>query len=49
VLVKGADYKRKQDVVGWQIVERYGGRVERVALVKGRSTTNLIRKVRGTA
>ncbi|MCC6680575.1 MAG: D-glycero-beta-D-manno-heptose 1-phosphate adenylyltransferase [Phycisphaeraceae bacterium] len=47
VLVKGADYKRKQDVVGWQIVEGYGGRIERVGLIEGLSTTNIIRKVRG--
>ena len=44
VLTKGADYKRKQDVVGWDIVEKYGGRVERLELVAGRSTTNLIEK-----
>jgi len=47
VLVKGADYKSKEDVVGWDIVEQYGGRVERVGLVKGLSTTNIIRKVKG--
>lgn len=47
VLVKGADYKSKEDVVGWDIVEKYGGRVERVGLVKGLSTTNIIRKIQG--
>lgn len=47
VLTKGSDYKRKQDVVGWQWVERNGGRVELIDLVKGRSTTKLLRKVSG--
>ena len=44
VLVKGADYRRDQ-VVGGNLVESYGGRVELVKLVKGRSTTNIIRKI----
>jgi D-beta-D-heptose 7-phosphate kinase/D-beta-D-heptose 1-phosphate adenosyltransferase len=48
VLVKGADYAKDQ-VVGWEIVESYGGRVELVDLVKGRSTTNIIRKISGGA
>jgi D-beta-D-heptose 7-phosphate kinase/D-beta-D-heptose 1-phosphate adenosyltransferase len=43
-LVKGADYTRKQ-VVGWNVVEKHGGRVVLVDLVKGRSTTNIIRKI----
>jgi D-beta-D-heptose 7-phosphate kinase/D-beta-D-heptose 1-phosphate adenosyltransferase len=46
VLVKGADYKSKREVVGWDIVESNGGRVERVSLIEGRSTTNIIRKMR---
>ena len=44
VLCKGADYKRKQDVVGWEQVESWGGRVVLVELVQGRSTTGLIRR-----
>ncbi|MCK6471467.1 MAG: D-glycero-beta-D-manno-heptose 1-phosphate adenylyltransferase [Planctomycetes bacterium] len=44
VLCKGADYKRKQDVVGWREVERWGGKVVRVPIVQGRSTTNLIKR-----
>lgn len=44
VLAKGADYRRSQ-VVGGDLVESYGGRVELVKLVKGRSTTNIIRKI----
>ena len=47
VLVKGADYAKKQ-VVGWEFVESYGGRVELVDLVEGRSTTNIIRKISGS-
>ena len=44
VLVKGGDYKH-DEVVGHEIVEAYGGRVELVPVVRGRSTTNIIRKV----
>ncbi len=46
VLVKGADYKKSQ-VVGADIVERRGGEVALVPLVEGRSTTNIIGKIRG--
>lgn len=46
VLVKGADYKSKKDIVGWEVVESYGGKVQRVGMVEGCSTTNIIRKVR---
>jgi D-beta-D-heptose 7-phosphate kinase/D-beta-D-heptose 1-phosphate adenosyltransferase len=47
VLCKGADYKRKQDVVGWDFVESYGGRVELIPLVEGRSTSNILKKLNG--
>ncbi len=46
VLVKGADYT-KDKVVGAEIVESYGGRVELVELVAGKSTTGTIAKMRG--
>ncbi len=46
VLVKGGDYTHKQ-VVGYDIVEAYGGQVLRVPPVKGRSTTNMIAKIAG--
>jgi D-beta-D-heptose 7-phosphate kinase / D-beta-D-heptose 1-phosphate adenosyltransferase len=46
VLVKGGDYK-KSEVVGGDFVESYGGKVELVPVVKGRSTTNIIRKMQG--
>jgi D-beta-D-heptose 7-phosphate kinase/D-beta-D-heptose 1-phosphate adenosyltransferase len=45
VLVKGADY-RKDDVVGAQFVESYGGRVHLAGLKDGFSTTNIIERMR---
>jgi D-glycero-beta-D-manno-heptose 1-phosphate adenylyltransferase len=44
VLVKGADYKITE-IVGAEFVKSYGGAVRRIKLAKGRSTTNLIRKM----
>ncbi len=44
VLVKGADW-RLNSIVGGDFVRSYGGRVKAVSLVKGRSTSNLIRKI----
>jgi D-beta-D-heptose 7-phosphate kinase / D-beta-D-heptose 1-phosphate adenosyltransferase len=44
VLVKGADYK-KEDVVGWEIVEKRGGHVALAPLIDGRSSTNLIQRI----
>ena len=46
VLVKGADYA-PDAIVGAAEVEGWGGRVVRVPLVKDKSTTNLLRKLRG--
>lgn len=48
VLVKGADYGPGQ-IVGADVVEARGGRVVRVPLEAGFSTTGLIAKVRGGA
>ena len=45
VLVKGADYS-KEEVVGAQFVEAYGGRVHLAHLHHGHSTTNLIDRMR---
>ncbi|HMA45053.1 MAG TPA: D-glycero-beta-D-manno-heptose 1-phosphate adenylyltransferase [Gemmatimonadales bacterium] len=45
VLVKGADYALEQ-IVGAAAVAGWGGRVVRVPLVPGRSTTDLLRRVR---
>jgi D-beta-D-heptose 7-phosphate kinase/D-beta-D-heptose 1-phosphate adenosyltransferase len=44
VLVKGADYK-KEEVVGWDFVESYGGRVALAPLIDGRSTSNVIQRI----
>ncbi|MRR53471.1 MAG: D-glycero-beta-D-manno-heptose-7-phosphate kinase [Deltaproteobacteria bacterium] len=44
VLVKGADYTPDR-VVGKDLVESYGGRVELVEFVDGKSTTNIIEKI----
>lgn len=46
VLVKGADYPRDQ-IVGADDVEGWGGRVVRVPLVPGKSSTDLARRLRG--
>lgn len=45
ILVKGADYT-KDRVVGADVVEAMGGRVELVPLVEGRSTTATIQRMR---
>lgn len=44
VLVKGGDYT-PETVVGKDLVESYGGRVELVEFVDGKSTTNIIEKI----
>ena len=46
VLVKGADYQRSE-IVGADEVEGWGGRVVRIPLLPGRSTTDLLRKLHG--
>jgi D-beta-D-heptose 7-phosphate kinase/D-beta-D-heptose 1-phosphate adenosyltransferase len=48
VLVKGADYARDQ-IVGADLVERRGGRVVRVQLVAGYSTTTLVERLRASS
>jgi D-glycero-beta-D-manno-heptose 1-phosphate adenylyltransferase len=45
VLVKGADWA-EDAIVGREEVEAAGGRVERVALMPGRSTTALVERIR---
>jgi D-beta-D-heptose 7-phosphate kinase / D-beta-D-heptose 1-phosphate adenosyltransferase len=42
--VKGSDYKKEQ-VVGWDRVESYGGRVALAPLVDGRSTSSVIERI----
>ncbi len=46
VLVKGGDWG-PDEIVGSDIVQARGGRVVRVDLVRGQSTTNLLKKARG--
>jgi len=45
ILVKGADYK-PSEIVGADIVDEAGGKVVTVPLVKGKSTSNIIKKLR---
>jgi rfaE bifunctional protein nucleotidyltransferase chain/domain len=45
VLAKGADYDREA-IVGADLVEARGGRVVRVPLEPGQSTTNILEKIR---
>ncbi len=44
ILVKGGDYQAAE-VVGREIVESDGGRVELISFVDGKSTTNIIEKI----
>jgi len=44
VLVKGADWD-KNSIVGREIVESLGGKVVRIPLLKGFSTTSVIKKI----
>jgi len=48
VLVKGADYPRA-DIVGGDWIESRGGRVVRVPLVTGFSTTSLVERLRASS
>jgi rfaE bifunctional protein nucleotidyltransferase chain/domain len=45
ILVKGADWA-EDAIVGREEVEAAGGRVERVPLLPGRSTTSLVERIR---
>jgi len=44
ILVKGGDYDKK-GVVGWEIVESYGGEVKVMGLVENCSTTAIVEKI----
>ena len=46
ILVKGSEYTLK-GVVGRELVEGWGGRVERIAHVQGWPSTGLIESLRG--
>lgn len=45
ILVKGADWSASQ-LVGREVVERHGGRVVRFPLLRGRSTSSIIERIR---
>jgi len=45
VLTKGGDWNKK-DVVGSDFVKSYGGRTVIIPYIKGKSTTNTIKKIR---
>jgi len=44
ILVKGADYKISE-IVGADFVKSYGGKVKRIKLLAGRSTSSIIKKL----
>jgi len=44
VLVKGGDWK-VEDIVGKDVVERAGGRVESLGYLQGRSTSGILKKL----
>ena len=45
VLVKGADYGL-DEIVGAPFVQSYGGEVRRIRLTRGRSTSELVKRIR---
>lgn len=45
VLIKGADWK-EGEIIGQEFVESYGGRVVRLPLIPGLSTSDLIARIR---
>jgi D-beta-D-heptose 7-phosphate kinase/D-beta-D-heptose 1-phosphate adenosyltransferase len=45
VLVKGGDYGGKEEVVGWEIVEAYGGEVRVLDLLDSVSTTAIVNRI----
>ena len=47
MLVKGGDWK-KNEIVGSDFVESYGGKVRSLRFVKGFSTTRLIQQIKST-
>ncbi|MBV1930802.1 MAG: bifunctional D-glycero-beta-D-manno-heptose-7-phosphate kinase/D-glycero-beta-D-manno-heptose 1-phosphate adenylyltransferase HldE [Porticoccaceae bacterium] len=46
ILVKGGDYS-KEEVVGWEIVEGYGGEVRALDFLDDCSTTAIVEKIQG--
>jgi D-beta-D-heptose 7-phosphate kinase/D-beta-D-heptose 1-phosphate adenosyltransferase len=48
LLVKGGTYT-KQEIVGWELVEAYGGEVKALGITPGISTTQILGIIRGDA
>ncbi len=46
ILAKGGDYRSKESVVGWEIVEAYGGEVRVLDFVDEVSTTAIVSRIR---
>ena len=46
VLVKGGDYAGKESVVGWELVEAYGGEVRVLDCVDEGSTSAIVSRIR---
>ncbi len=46
ILVKGGDYQSKEGVVGWEIVEAYGGQVRLLEFVEDVSTSGIVGRIR---
>jgi len=44
ILIKGSDWSKKR-IIGSDFVESYGGKVQTINLVKGRSTSAIIEKI----
>jgi len=49
LLVKGGDYQSKEDIVGWDIVQAYGGEVQLLDRVDELSTTAIVNRIQGEA
>jgi rfaE bifunctional protein nucleotidyltransferase chain/domain len=45
ILVKGKDY-REEEIVGYDVIKKYGGVVKTIELTEGYSTTNIIKKLK---
>jgi D-beta-D-heptose 7-phosphate kinase/D-beta-D-heptose 1-phosphate adenosyltransferase len=48
LLVKGGTYAH-DEIVGWELVESYGGEVKALGTVPGISSTRIIQQLRGEA
>ena len=48
LLVKGGTYAH-DEIVGWEVVEAYGGSVKSLSIVEGVSTTDIIARLRSTS